>query len=147
MRARVLLMAVAMVLALVGGVGSPAAADDQALGEKLVRDLWQAVQAKDWKKVEKTLAPGMHYVNQAGALDRRGYLAQLKGLEFGQISLTDFKATRQGRVLLVSYRMAVAETIGGQRLAGAQPSPRLTVFAQDRAWRLVGHANLRSLGQ
>lgn len=147
MRARVLTMLLVVALILVGGVPSLAADGDQALGEKLVRGFWQAVQAKDWKKVEKALPPGMQYVNQAGALDRKGYLAQLKGLEMGQVSFRDFKVTRQGRVLMVSYRMAVDETIGGQRLTGDQSAPRLTVFVKGRTWRLVAHANPRPLAK
>lgn len=136
------------VLALVWAAPALAAGKDQALGQKLVGQFWQLLKAGDTAKLAKELSPAFQALHADGARDRRQYLDLAAKLKLGDYTLSDYQVTRHGAVLLVSYRAAVAEDIGGQRLPAGQSAPRLTGFVRAKSgWRVICHVNMRPLGK
>ena len=114
-------------------------------GEKLVRDLWATMKAQNWAELEKIMSPAFQSVHSDGARDRAGELKLIRGLKLGDYTLSDFRTTRQGPVLVVTYKVAVSETIDGKRLKH-QPAPRMTIFIKTKqGWQWLAHANLRAL--
>jgi hypothetical protein len=126
----------------------PAAAEtDQALGELLANNFFSLIAAKDWKVLEKHVAPCFQSVHSDGARSRAQEMALLKKLDLGEYKLADFKTTRKGDVLVVTYTVAVSETIGGKR-TNKTPAPRLSVFSHTKAtWQIMAHANLKPLAK
>jgi len=62
-----------------------------------------------------------------------------------EYKLSDFKVTRNGGVIVVTYFAAAEETVDGKRIP-AQRSPRMTIFIKtDVGWQLIAHANLMPL--
>ncbi len=125
----------------------PAAADDQALGQTLANEFFGLLAAKDWKSLEKHMAPCFQSAHADGARDRAQEMALFKKLNLGEYKLAGFKTTRQGKIVVVSYTVSVAETIDGKR-TNKQPAPRLTVFSYTKTtWQLLAHANLKPLAK
>lgn len=125
---------------------APALAADkhQALGEKLVRQLWQLTKSADMAKLERMVSPAFQALHEDGARDRKQWLELVAKLDMGDYALSEFKTTRNGAVLMVTYWVAVAETIDGKRLPEAKPTPRLSGFIKAKAgWRLICHVNMR----
>ncbi len=138
------LLAVVLVVALLGAL--PARAGGVS-GEKLVRDLWATMKAGDWQKLEKITSPAFQSVHSDGARDRAAELKLIRGLKLGDYTLSHFKTTRQGPVLVVTYQVVVSETIDGKRLK-RRPAPRMTIFYQTKqGWQWLAHANLRPLNK
>lgn len=115
----------------------------QSQGEKLVRDLWALFAAKDLANIEAMTSPAFQSVHTFGAYDKAQEMKLLADLNLGPYTLSDFKVTEQGPVILVSYKVSVAETIDGKRL-NKKPAPRLSIFINtDQGWQWVAHANLK----
>lgn len=149
MRAGKTMAAVLAVLALTWAAPALAASSrSQALGERLVGEVWRLIKAGDTAKLGGMISPAFQSLHEDGARDRKQWLELIAKLNLGDYALSDFKATRNGALLLVSYRVAVEETIGGRRLPAGQPSPRLTGFIKSRSgWKLICHVNLRPLAK
>jgi len=114
-------------------------------GEKLVRDLWTTMKTQNWQHLEKIMSPAFQSVHADGARDRASELKLIKGLKLGDYTLSEFKTTRQGPVMVVTYKVVVSETIDGKRLKH-RPAPRMTIFIQTaKGWQWLAHANLRPL--
>lgn len=120
-------------------------APELTLGEKLVRQLWADMKARNMAAIEKTIAQGFQSAHEDGARDREEQIKLIQGLNMGDYILSDIKVTRNGPVIVVTYSVSVAETIEGKRLS-TRPAPRLSVFLQtDKGWQWISHANLRPL--
>lgn len=135
-------------MSLIIGLALPATAgDNNDLGKVLVKEFFALVAAKDWKTLERHLAPCFQSAHSDGARDRAQEMALLKKLNLGSYKLADFKTTRQGKIVVVSYTVSAAETIDGGR-TNKRPAPRLTVFSYDKTtWQLLAHANLKPLAK
>lgn len=121
---------------------APAAVDDQALGEQLVRQLWVDMKDNDMEAIGKSLAQGFQSVHQNGASDREQEITLVAGLKLGDYTLSNIKITRNGPAIVATYLVTVAETLNGVRLE-KQPAPRLSVFLHtDGGWQWLAHANL-----
>jgi hypothetical protein len=119
---------------------------DGILGEKLVRQLWADMKAGNVEAIEKMIAPGFQSVHENGAGDRNGELQLIKGLNLGNYSLTNFRVTQNGPVIIVNYFVSVKETIEGKHLPATKPAARLSAWLKtDSGWKWIIHANLRSL--
>lgn len=115
---------------------------DAALGERLLREVWQAMKTSDMQTLENTLAPGFQSVHQYGASDRGDELALIRDLELGDYTLSDIRVTRNGPVIVATYAVTVAETLQGKRLE-RRPAPRMSVFVKtEQGWQWMAHANL-----
>ena len=110
-------------------------------GEKLERQMASDIQAKNWKAVEARIADGFQSVHPDGVRDRAGEIALLKGMNFGAFTLSDFKSTKIGDNIVVTFTMTVAEAIDGQQLP-AKPAYRLSVWKNGvNGWQWISHAN------
>ncbi len=142
------LLLVLACICLVFCMALPAAAeDDQALGKLLAHNFFALIAAKDWPVMEKHLAPCFQSVHSDGGRDRAQEMALLKKIKLGEYKLADFKTTRRGDILVVTYTVSVAETIAGKR-TNKVPAPRLSVFSHNKTtWQLLAHANLKPLAK
>ena len=115
----------------------------QSQGEKLVRDLWALFAAKDIAKIEAMTSPAFQSAHTFGAYGKAKQMKLLAGLELGPYTLSDFKVTEQGPVIVATYMVSVAETIKGQRL-NKKPAARMSIFIKtDQGWQWLAHANLK----
>jgi hypothetical protein len=122
-----------------------ASPEDVRLGESLVRKAFADARSEDVEDLGKMIAPGFQSVHVDGARDRQAEIELFKGLDIHDYTLSDFKVTRVGPALIVTYFLAVAETIDGKRLS-AKPSARLSVWLEtDSGWKWIAHANLKPL--
>jgi uncharacterized protein DUF4440 len=114
-------------------------------GEKLERQMAADIKAKNWNAVEARIADGFQSVHPDGIRDRAGEIALLKGMNFGDFTLSNFKSTTIGDNLVVTFTMTVAETIDGKRLP-AKPAYSLSVWKQGaHGWQWICHANLNPI--
>lgn len=114
-------------------------------GEQLERNMWAAMKAQDWDEVEARIAAGFQSVHEDGARDRAAEIELIKGLELGDYTLSDFAVTRNGPAVVVTYTVAVGETIEGERLP-TEPAVRASVWLEtDAGWQWITHANLNPM--
>jgi hypothetical protein len=139
--ALVLLLAVSR-----GAPPAPPANDpDLALGQRQVEKLWAAFARPDLDALDRFVAPGFQSLHEDGARDWAEERTLVADLKLTPYALFDYKVTRQGDVLLITYRCSVGETIAAARLAKTS-TPRLDVFRQiDGEWKLLSHVNVRRI--
>ena len=119
--------------------------NELSLGEKLVRQLWADMKARNMPAIEKTIAMGFQSVHTDGARDREEQIKLIQSLNMSKYTLNNIKVTQNGPVIVVTYFVSVAETIDGKRLS-TKPDPRLSVFIKnDKGWQWISHVNLKSL--
>ena len=110
-------------------------------GEKVVRELWAAVEKGDLGTIKKLMARGFQSVHPSGANSRAEEIKLIKGLHAGKCTVSHVRATQVGPVLVVTYCVSAAETIRHKRVAGKH-LPRLSVFLKtDAGWQWIAHAN------
>jgi hypothetical protein len=118
-----------------------AGASEASEGEKLERQMASDIQAKNWKAVEARIADGFQSVHPDGIRDRAGEIALLKGMNFGEFTLSNFKSTTIGDNIVVTFTMTVSGTIDGKKLP-AKPAYRLSVWKKGvNGWQWISHAN------
>jgi Domain of unknown function (DUF4440) len=91
------------------------------------RQMWADFLAKDWASVERKIAEGFQSIHPDGPRDRAGEISLIKNLNLGEFTLSDFKSTVNGDNIVVTYMIAVHETIDQERLA-TKVTPRLSVW-------------------
>jgi hypothetical protein len=123
----------------------PTSASDNTLGQEQVEKLWAGFAKPDLNALDQFVAPGFQSLHEDGArdwVDERKLIAELKLTPY---VLSDYKVTRSGDVLVVTYECKVGETIAAARLATVS-TPRLDVFQQtDGEWKLLSHVNVRKV--
>lgn len=111
-------------------------------GEKMEKQMWEDIKAKNWKAVEDKIAEGFQSVHSDGARDRAGEISLIKNLKVGTVALSDLKSTVNGDNIVVSYMISAQETIDLERLP-TKPAPRLSVWKKGASgWQWMSHANL-----
>jgi len=121
------------------------AAGDRQLGEQLVRQVWADMKNTDVERLDKIVAGGFQSVHGFGANDWPQELELIKGLKLGPYTLSGFKVTRNGPVIIATYMVSVDETIHGHRLHG-KPAPRMSIFLlTQHGWKWIAHANLKRM--
>jgi predicted secreted protein len=114
----------------------------EQIGEELVRKLFTDIKNSNVSAIEKYMSESFQSVHDFGASNREEELNILKGIELEVYELTDFRGTRHGDVLIVTYKMSAQETIEGKKLS-LKPIPRLSVFVKtESGWEWLAHANL-----
>ncbi len=107
--------------------------------------MWADFAQPDIADLDQFVAPGFQSLHEDGA---RGWAAErllVAKLKLTPYVLSDYKVTRQGDVLLVTYQCQVGETIAAARLA-KEATPRLDVFVQTGGgWKLLSHVNVRKI--
>lgn len=115
---------------------------DLYLGEKLIRDLWAAIKARNWTEVESKIATGFQSVHQDGSRNRQQEIELIKELNLGEYELFDFKVSRIDSTLIISYMVSVKERIDGIALS-EKTAARLSVMQEiGNKWFWIAHANL-----
>ena len=116
-----------------------------AEGEKMERQMWVDFKAKNWKEVESKIADGFQSVHPDGARNRAGEISLIEKLNLGEISFSNFKSTVNGDNIVITYLIAVQETIDGKQLS-RKPAQRLSVWKKGtHGWQWICHANLNPI--
>jgi len=111
-------------------------------GEKMERQMWEDIKAKNWEAVEGKIAEGFQSVHADGARDRAGEITLIKKLDVGQVALSDFRSTMNGDTIVVTYMISAQESIDLERLP-TKPESRLSVWKKGAGgWQWICHANL-----
>ena len=119
----------------------------QADGEKLVRSLWADFEKTDRATFDNWLSPAFQSVHEDKARDKEDEITLLMDLNLGPYTLDKFTSTQDGNVLIVSYTVAVHETIEGKELPGA-PAGRMSVFRYNgEKWLWIAHANMNPMSK
>ncbi|MBW2619370.1 MAG: nuclear transport factor 2 family protein [Deltaproteobacteria bacterium] len=141
MRSVVVVFAAAVML-LVGALAWAEPKD----GEQLERQIWANFKAQDWAAVEAMIAPGFQSSHQDGARGRSAEIELLKGLNLGDYTLSDFRVTGNGPVMVVTYTVTAShEEIEGRSIP-TTPAQRLSVWLKTEAgWQWIAHVNLAPL--
>ena len=114
-------------------------------GEKMEKQMWEDIKAKNWEVVESKIAEGFQSVHPDGARDRGSEISLIKNLNVGRVEFNDFKSTMSGDNVVVTYMISVQETIDIEQLA-TKPTPRLSVWKKGaRDWQWICHANLNPI--
>lgn len=109
--------------------------------------MWADFVAKDWASVERKIAEGFQSIHLDGPRDRPAEIALIKNLNLGEFTLSDFKSTVNGDNIVVTYMIAVRETIDQERLS-TKVTPRLSVWKKGtHGWQWICHANLNPIPQ
>ncbi len=142
-------LTLAFVLALAatraGAAAEATGTDNQALGQQQVERLWAGFSRIDLAALDEFVAPGFQSLHEDGARDWPQERMLVAMLKLSPYVLTDYKVTRSGDVLVVTYQCKVGETIVAARLAKVS-TPRLDVFQQTGSgWKLLSHVNVRKL--
>jgi hypothetical protein len=95
-------------------------------GEKMERQMWADFKVKEWKAVEGKIAEDFQSIHPDGPRDRAGEITLIKNLNLGEFTLSNFKTTVNGDNIVVTYTIAVRETIDQVHLPTG-PAPRLSV--------------------
>ncbi len=121
---------------------APAGASE---GEKMERQMWADFKAKEWKAVESKIAEGFQSIHPDGARDRAGEISLIEHLNLGEFTLSNFKTTVTGDNIVITYTIAVQETIDQKRLP-TKSTPRLSVWKKGtHGWQWICHANLNPI--
>ena len=109
---------------------------------KLENELWLAAKAPiNWEKLKSMVAPGYQEIDQLGRRELKAAMKDTKTEKMSDFKLSDFKVTRNGPTVVVTYYAAVAETIGGKRVP-RQKAPRASIWIKtDKGWQTIFHAN------
>ena len=136
-------LAVALALPLLFSTTASAGED---LGEKLIREFFADSKSHNLPAVERTLAEGFQSVHTDGARDRAGELKIVRNIKLGAHTLANFKTTRNGPVLVVTFEVnAPGEILEGKRV-GEGSHERLAVWLETSSgWQLIAYANLAPL--
>ncbi len=129
-----------------GGMIARAPTAEPSQGERLVRQLWAYSKEGKVTEIAKMMGPGFQSIHEDGAGDREAEIQVLEKVNLGKYTLSNFKATQNGPVIIVTYFVSVEETLRGKRLPATKPAARLSAWLKtDRGWQWIIHSNLRSL--
>jgi len=119
--------------------------DINSIGKELVLQLWADMKANNWMELQKQIAPGFQSIHQDGARDNNAEIELIKGLNLSEYTLSNFKVTMEGPVIIVTYQVNVEETIAGN-LIQKRTSMRLSAWLKSgESWKWIIHANLNPL--
>ncbi len=115
---------------------------DEQIGEELVRKVFEYIKNSNISALESMLSEKFQAVHDFGASNRQQEIETLKGIDLQEYTLDNFKVTREGQVLIVTYTISAEEIIRGEKVP-KKPIPRLSVFIKtDSGWKWIAHANL-----
>jgi hypothetical protein len=150
MRNLLIISALALTIGAIGyaqtkSATAPAAAAPNI--EAMERQMWKDMASGNTAGVASHIAAGFLSLHEDGPRDRAAELALIKGLKIGQYTLSNFKVVQSGNAQVVTYTIAVQETIDAAR-AGTAPAQRLSVWQQTpQGWQWIAHANLNTINK
>jgi len=114
-------------------------------GEQLERMMWDCIKNGKWDNIEKMIDPAFQSSHSDGARDKNEEMKLMKELEVDSYEINEFKETRHGDIIVVTYFISVEETIDGKRLS-KKPASRMSVWIKNKdKWQWIAHANLKPL--
>lgn len=118
--------------------------DAVATAKPLVTKFFTLIQNKDRAGLEQFLSPAFQVQRADGTGSGKAeYLDNLPTVQTFQLS--DFTASRVGKVLVVRYLADATGVVNGNPYSPG-PAPRLSVFSRGaKRWQLVAHANFNPL--
>ena len=127
-------------------VVDPKASAEPDLGETLIRQFFADAKRGDPAAIERTLGEGFQSVHTDGMRDRAAEIELIRTMKLGKSTLTDFKTTRNGPALVVSFEVnAPGEVLGGKQV-GEGTHERMAVWLEtSQGWQLIAYANLAPL--
>ena len=150
---KILIMTLGLALALIPAISTPPPEDlakqtssaESALGQQQVEKLWTDFAQPNLEALDKFVAPGFQSLHEDGARDWTQERQLVADLKITPYVLSNYKVTRNGDVLVVTYQCKVGETIAAAKLATVS-TPRLDVFQLSGGeWKLLSHVNVRKL--
>lgn len=137
---------IAGVLLVALGLNQTASAEDaKATGERLLQKFWDTLESDDPNAEAKLYSPAFQSVHQDGAWNAEQTIKFITDLKLSAYKLSDIKISEEGPVIVASYFVTAAETLGGKRLP-SRKAARMTVFLKSgQGWKVVAHANLNPL--
>jgi len=134
-------LSAALALLLVAGV----ALAEEPDFVKLENQMWTYARDKKWSELKAGLSTAYQSINEHGSIELKAALEALGEMNLSDFVLSDFKITRSGPVVVVSYYAQVAETIDGKRFQRDR-APRMSIWLQtDQGWVTIAHANFNAL--
>ena len=116
-------------------------------GEELVRQLWSDFSENNKEVFENWIAEGFQSVHEFGASNKEDEVKLLTNLNLGEYKLDNFNTTQNDNVAIISYTVAVHETIEGKTML-TNPAVRLSVFMYiGDSWKWIAHANLNAMSE
>ena len=120
------------------------AGDD--LGKKLILSFFEASGKGDQAALERTLAQGFQSVHTDGVRDRQGELDLIRDIKLGSPALANFKTTRNGPALVVTFQVNAPDEVLGGKAVDEGSYERMAVWLDtDSGWKLIAYANLAPL--
>jgi len=142
-KALFVLLSIVLVLSLVSCEKTAPAVD----GEKLVRTLWSDFNSNDEAVFQNWISDGFQSIHEDKARNKDEEVKVLMALHLGTYTLDNFRTTQDDNVVIVTYTVAVHETIDGKALP-TTPAERLSIFKYDgKNWKWIAHANLNPMGK
>jgi len=125
---------------------SPAIAAEEDLGAKLIRKFFADAKSHDLPAIERTLAEGFQSVHTDGARDRDSELEIIRSIKLGTLTLGNFKTTRNGPVMVVTFEVDARGEILDGKDVGEGSHERMAVWLETSSgWQLIAYANLAPL--
>ncbi|MDP8263235.1 MAG: nuclear transport factor 2 family protein [Candidatus Ancaeobacter aquaticus] len=116
------------------------------LGKKLEEQFWVDMTTRNWGAIENKLADGFQSIHEDGARNRDQEIKLIKGLKLEKYKLSNFKISRNGPIIVVTYEVASHHEIIDGDIIPKTPSTRSSVWLMtDKGWQWIHHANLARL--
>ncbi len=111
-------------------------------GEHLERLFWDTVKAKDWKELEKHVAPTFVYVGPTGIREREDAMKWFESLELSELSLGEITVHPSGGdVVVVTCVAHLAGTRAGKPLNNNEFRMTSTWQRVDKTWFVISRAH------
>lgn len=111
-------------------------------GEILERQYWDSVRNQKWNEIESKTAPSFQIALFDKIMNKERYLRQVKTINISDYTLSDISITEGPGTLVITYSIALSETIDGERLSSN--ANRLSVWQKSNGgnWQMIAHAAL-----
>jgi hypothetical protein len=99
------------------------------------------IREKNWQALEQLLSPACQFVTDHGSIGRTEAMKLMKEMNLGEVRFKDFKVTKAGPNLIVSFWLSASEMVGG-KLLSKEFSPRLSVWQRvGPDWQCIAYAD------
>jgi predicted RNA-binding protein with PUA-like domain len=110
-------------------------------GETLERQMWGYIEDKQWTSIENKIAPYFQATDFNEIFKKEQIMELIKGQNISDYKMSAFKVTEGPGVLIVTYKINVAEKIEGKSLSSN--ANRLSVWQKNGdTWQWIAHAVL-----
>jgi ketosteroid isomerase-like protein len=122
-------------------------AHTQEIAKNVIQGWFTAMKDKQFDKAASYLAPEFVSIHTDGVVrDKAQEMALIKKLQMTSFNLSDFKFSKSGNIITVTYKDKGSEKIDNKKI-GAKAAGRLAVLQkQGDNWLIVAYANLDKIG-